>query len=206
MKKIFPVFLIICGLAFSQEPTGPVTREQAVELAIQNNLELQSQAIDLEIRKRGAETVWNQFIPTVSASATVSKLNVDPEPIAPGFPAASPWNLNTNLSAQLALSPALFPGITQTRIDFQNGQISYEGARAQLEIEVRKAFNTLLALQQDLALTEDQLENARQRYLETQLNFNAGLSPELTLLSSRVTWENLKPSSWTRGILSTQAY
>jgi outer membrane protein TolC len=51
-----------------------------------------------------------------------------------------------------------------------------------------------LALRQDLALTEDQLENARQRYLETQLNYDAGLSSELTLLSSRVTWENLKPS------------
>jgi outer membrane protein TolC len=197
MKKNFnclTLFLILISpLSFAQDPQGPVSVDRAVELAVENNLELQSQAIDLGIKKRGADTVWNQFIPTVSASATLSKLNVDPIPLGPG-PAASPWNLNTNLSAQLALSPALFPGITQTRIDYQNGLVNYEGARAQLEVEVRKAFNTLLALRQDLALTEDQLENARQRYLETQLNYDAGLSSELTLLSSRVTWENLKPS------------
>jgi outer membrane protein TolC len=192
MKKIILLLIATTSLT-AQEPSGAVTLEQAVSLAIENNLELKSQAIDLEIRKRGAETVWNVFIPTVSASATLSRSNEEPTAIPP-FPAPSPWNLSTNLSAQLAISPALFPGITQTRIDYQNGQISYEGARAQLEVEVRKAFNTLLALRQDLNLTEDQLENARQRYLETQQNYQAGLSPELTLLSSRVTWENLKPS------------
>jgi len=166
--------------------------EQAVKLALENNLDIQSSALDLQMKERVKNTVFNRFYPSINASATLSRSHV--EPVVPFGTPPSAVNLSTSLQIQLPLNPALFPGIEQTKLDYQEGILSYQGAKARLEVEIRKAFNTLLALERDLELAENQLETARQRYLQTRENYQAGLTPELNLLSAQVSYERLKPS------------
>ncbi|MFW5695087.1 MAG: TolC family protein, partial [Alkalispirochaeta sp.] len=67
-------------------------------------------------------------------------------------------------------------------------------ARAQVERDVSQQFYDLLLLKRRIALQEQQIANAEQRYEQAQANFDNGLIDEYDLLSSQVSLENLRPS------------
>ena len=52
-----------------------LSREEAVEMAINNNLMLESARINLDIARRRSDYVWNQFIPTVGVNGTLMREN-----------------------------------------------------------------------------------------------------------------------------------
>lgn len=206
----------------AQEAPLSLTSDQAVALALEKNLGLQLEDLKVEVKNREKDYALNRFIPSLTTSATLSRQNTQttvsalvPFPsAAPGIGApvsipgvgtvydgvlslsrdVDPVNLSTSLQAQLPLSLALFTGIRQTVLDYESAVISREGAREKLSRDVRKAFYSLLALQESLGLTERQVESARQRYLQTQASFRSGLTPQLSMLQAQVAWENRKPS------------
>ena len=55
--------------------------ETAVELALASNLGIQSEKIGLRLKKRAKDTSWNQFVPTITASGTLSRFHVAPDNI-----------------------------------------------------------------------------------------------------------------------------
>ena len=212
---------------FPQEPAPPDKPERlrlspagAVELAIKNNLSLESARIATGTKKRASDLSWNQFIPSVTVmgnlvmdneKGTVSGMQpVDLAslgsligmPIPPGtiygvYPysvEASQWHVAGTIQASLTISAAMFENMRRLRLEYQGGLVSYEKARAQLERDVLKAYNSMLLLRENITLLEDNFKAAGQRVRTAQANYNAGLAPELTLLQARVAMENMKPT------------
>ena len=177
--------------------------DTAVELAVRNNLVLQMTRVGTEATKRASDLSWNRFIPTVDVSGTMLRLNNAPEGITIPLPpqlggpmsmGASPqWMVRTSLSASLNFNFAMFTEMDKLRLDYEKGLISYEKARAQLERDVRKAYHSMLLLQENVALLHGSLENAERQVQMAQANFNTGRAPELTLLQAQVAMENLRP-------------
>ena len=73
--------LFLCGALsiYGQAPAGGATRsprhlslEDAVEMTINNNLNLEAARIVLDIKKRRSDLVWNEFLPTLMATGTLS--------------------------------------------------------------------------------------------------------------------------------------
>src|SRR6056297_3863768 len=60
-----------------EEGTTTLTAERAVEIAMNNNLQLKSSLIDTRIKERKADYAWNRFIPSVQASGTLGRMNAD---------------------------------------------------------------------------------------------------------------------------------
>jgi outer membrane protein TolC len=114
--------------------------EEAVELALENNLTLVGEAADLRIKKRTRDTAWNVLIPTATASTTLSRFN-DPSIIS-GYDG----ELRAGISFQLRLNPQLWFGFRQTSIDYELGLIDMEQARKDIRTNVQKQFYTLLTL------------------------------------------------------------
>ncbi len=206
-------FLALCPFslfaqesAVSQDP--PVVRqltiEEAVELAVQNNLNLQVSGIELAAKKRSSDYSWNQFIPEVNLSGTLGRLNEKPAamelplPPALGGPislgGANQWNLMGSLSFDLNLNFALFEAMNSLKLDYHAGLISYDNARKQLERDVRKAYNNILLLEANIDLLRDSFNSAEDQVAMARANYLAGLVPELTWLQAQVAMENLKPT------------
>lgn len=171
--------------------------EEAVELAKNYNLSLKTSDLDLLKKERAKDTVWNSFIPTLSVSSTLSRMNEAPS----GFDFAtmssyelSPWNLSLGVNADLRLNIALFDGIRATRLNYRSGRISYQQAEKQLERDVRKSFYNLILMQKNRELFLQQIDAAEDRYRQAQVNYRNGLVPELSMLQAQVAWENLKPA------------
>ncbi len=206
---------------FAQETAAPqdppvlqqLTIEDAVRIAIENNLQLQSSGIELAAKKRSSDYRWNRFIPEVNLSGTLSGLNKKPEPMElplgsilaqfdPSFAVIPPislgsanqWNLTGSLSVDLTLNFALFEGMKSLQLDYQTGLISYDNAKKQLERDVRKAYNNILLLEANIELLKESFSSAEEQVAMAKANYDAGLVPELTWLQAQVAMENLKPT------------
>jgi outer membrane protein TolC len=140
--------LLLCVIAVpltvsAQEPDakGEVRRispDEAVSLAIKNNLSLESARIALDTKKRKSDLVWNQFLPDLEVRGTLARANEVSEPATMdlGPPlgsitlgrAAPQWGVQGNFSASLALTSALFTGIKTLRQDYRTGMVTFEKA------------------------------------------------------------------------------
>jgi len=213
------LIVLVSAKLQAQETPLPVllSADEAVRLALQNNLSLESARIGLDTKRRASEFSWNQFIPQVMVSGT---LNVDneartasglfPVDLAQVFPFPVPANtlfgvvpysttlsqsqVVGNISVSMNLSAAMFENMNRLRIEYESGLINYEKAKAQLERDVRKAYHNMLLLQENIAVLRGTFTNVERQVQIAQANYNAGLAPELTLLQARVSLENLRPA------------
>jgi outer membrane protein TolC len=211
MKKGFLLVLVLMGMGLYAQDAQKLTMDQAVRLAIEHNLSLSNTKRDLGTKQRKADTAWNVFIPTVDLSGTLARMNeastvsaLVPVPpadsrgvynyVMPFSKELPQWSLSSRLSASLTLNVALFEGIKNVRMDYENGQISYEKARAQLERDVRKSYLQILLLKENIGLLKENLAAAERRLETARANYRSGLVPELTVLQAQVGVENLRPS------------
>ncbi len=162
--------------------------DTAVQLALENNLQIRSEQIDLNTATRSKEVAWNEYLPQINTSINLSRSNeiigLDP----------SPWNLGFSVEASLALSAATQYAVREAGLAYESGLIDFQTAKIQVERDVRKAFFSLIVAEQSIQLAEQELVTAQKRYQQTLQNFEAGLVPRLQALSAQVAMENLKPA------------
>lgn len=194
--------------AFAQNAVGEtktVTVDEAVALAMENNIQLKSSAIDLRIKQRDAAYAWNSFIPSAQATGTLARTNMDemtmtaytpmgPTQVSVDLDEKDRWTAMGGMSVSLNLNLALFEGLKATRQNYESGKLTYAQARQETEVNVRKAFYGILMQGQSIALSRDKLANSEERVKQTQTNYKNGLVSELTLLQTQLACETQKPA------------
>ena len=165
--------------------------DDAIELGIDNNLNLKKNLIDLSSADYSAHRLWSEIFPTISAGMGISySSNLF---TGDGFE----WNNNrATYSANLGLNLTLNAGIPYSmrniRLAYQTRLLNYEDARKQLEIQLTKSFFGLIADRDNLTVLTDILNLAQLQYEKNQVAFRNGLIRELTLMQSRLTLENAR--------------
>ena len=173
-----------------------LTVDEAVELAIRQNLGLKQSGIALQTTERAKNTAWNSFLPSMAASTGFSAAsgifefgNGSTQSL--GDPGALDVTAGLNLS--LPINLAVGTGIKNLVANYAAGQISYEEAQKTLERDVRKQFYLLLANQESIQIQQSNLDLAEKRLEQARNNFQNGLAPELEVLSAQVAVANLRP-------------
>lgn len=204
--------LLVSIGATAQADPRPIDVETAVALALKSNLGIQSEAITVAQKKLIADTWWNRFYPSVSARATLARMNEEQSgsvtvplatslnPATGGFDEVSvqsfdvsQWSFSTGLDISLDLTMQMFPGITLAKLDYDAGSITLEDAKRKVARDAAKQFYDLLLLRRRVELLKQQIDAAEDRYDQARINYENGLVDEYTSLSARVAWENLKP-------------
>jgi outer membrane protein TolC len=176
-------------------PRMRLTVEDAVKLALRDNLALQAGIIALDTKKRASDLVWNQFLPDLAVRGTLMRQNKATSQTMGAFSITLPqWRVLGDFSASLTLSAALFAGIAAIKADYHAGVVTYEKARLQIERDLRKAYNDMLLLTENIALLRESYGAAERQVATAQANYRAGLAPELTLLQAQVSRDNMKPA------------
>jgi len=206
----------------AQETAGTkrLSPDEAVELAMKNNLSLESSRTSLATKKRASDLSWNQFIPSATIAGSLILDNEQGEttitvPVPgtgtsltyngisgtynPQFFVTDPmslpqWHVAGSIQVSLNINVAMFENMKRLRLDYEGGLVGYEKAKLQLERDVRKMYHNMLLLQENIALLKLSAENVDRQVQMAQANYNAGLAPELTLLQARVARENLRPT------------
>jgi outer membrane protein TolC len=201
--SIFLVCIFFSGISVYAQKR--ITADEAVDLAIKNNLSMEMARIGTDIKKRKTDLVWNQFLPSVGVTGILSRDNwagvsqgmVIP---LPGTPIVVPsvtlptWHITGAFSATLDFSFALIEGIRSFKLDYEAGLITLDKARLQIEQGVRKMYNSILLLEANASLLEESFKNYQRQADIAEANYKAGLAPRLTWLQAQVAVENMKPS------------
>lgn len=191
-----------CGFAFAQESDSNknekliLTVDDAVNYALKNNQSLKSAAIDLEIKKRANSNSWNTFLPSAGVSGTAARTN-DYGGTAPQTDFDSEedrWAVVGKVGVSWAFNMAMVSQIQIAKKQYEAGLISYDTSCTKMEMNIRKLFYGLLIQQENLKINKEGLANAKARYEQAEINYRNGLTPELQVLNSQVTYENKKPS------------
>ena len=176
----------------------------AVEMAINNNPNLEAARVGLDIRRRKSDLVWNQFLPSASVTGSLARdnfattssgIDFSALPNLVPFSVTQPqWHATGAFSATLDFSFALVEGIRSFKLDYQAGRIGFEKAKLQIEQGVRKMYNSILLLEANVELMRESYINAQRQASTAQANFRAGLVPRLTWLQAQVGVENMRPT------------
>jgi outer membrane protein TolC len=193
-----------------------LTPDEAVSLAIKNNLNLKKVGVTVDMLKRKKDLSWNLFIPGVTVGGGLSKDNektdsisapVELNPFFGSLPPGTPkvygtttvpydvpqWHVVGQIEVSLQISAAMFEGLKTIKLGYITGQLGLENMKLQMEREIRKTYNQLLLIQEQVALLKESYAAAERQAAMAQANYRAGLAPELTLLQAQVSRENLRP-------------
>ncbi|MDR2343745.1 MAG: TolC family protein [Spirochaetaceae bacterium] len=201
----FIVFQVFCLDALVAEETAgkiKLSPNEAVELAIKNNLTLEIQRINTDTKKRASDYVWNKFLPTVGLSGGVN-LNSQNSKTTGDFQtqgqteqmqSVSTTGFQGQVQAQLAINFALFEGIKSLKLDYETGLLSLEQAKLELERDVRKTYYNIMLLEKQAGQQYESLRNTEEQAKSAESQYRAGRQPELSYLQARVNVETMKPS------------
>ncbi|KPJ83348.1 MAG: hypothetical protein AMS17_17690, partial [Spirochaetes bacterium DG_61] len=200
MKKLFfkaKRVILVClfpfiGVFAVHAETLNLDIQTAVDMALQNNLNLQSERIDLRTRERVKSSSWNEYLPSMSIDATSSYIN-EAEALSQLFPDTSQWYISAGIRASLDLTGTKKYSIREALLEYESGKISLEEVEKGLIREIQKSFYYLILLQEGIEILNQNIDTAQKRYDQAKLNYESGLVSELTMLNTLVTLENLKP-------------
>jgi len=199
-----------------------LTVDDAVKLGLANNYNLKVQGSNVAGKSRAKDDAWNVFLPDISASLTLSRKNTAASAGGtimagtnnPGSPDSfstedgiydyiaitsfeqemSPWTAVGNLSAQLALSPAMFNGIKQLELDLNNALLDLESAQQSTEKSIKTNFYNLLLLQEQINVLNKNIETTESRLKSMEEMYKYGYITELDLLNTRAGLASMGPS------------
>ncbi|MHB9295231.1 hypothetical protein PilKf_00972 [Pillotina sp. SPG140] len=190
IKLLFVSVLTVISLRFLDAETL-LTVDDAAVLALKYNLSLERTRIETEGKKREAGNAWNSLVPSLSAGASYGRGTSLTGDLTPG---REEWTPGVSLSASLSLSPAIVSEIQRAKADYEAGLLSYEAAKQELELQVRKSFYQILLLQGNVELADRNIASAQARYEEAAAKARVGQVPRLEERSAKVELENLKPA------------
>jgi outer membrane protein TolC len=184
-----------CAAAASPE-SGPeevltLTLDEAVRRALDQNLDLKKNLIDLSTAEYAAARLWAEVFPSLGAGLGAG--------YSTGLFTGGGFELdrkNGNYSASLEISLNLSAGIPHTmkmiRLAWQAELLNYEDARRRVEIETAKNFYNLLAGGENIEFLRESLELARRQFDNNQIAFDNGIMGEMSLLQSRLELETAR--------------
>ncbi len=197
--RIFPIYFLLLSsisLLFSEETPKTGTQDNkiqiiniddAIKMAISENLLLKAQKYSLSTKKRSNDTRFNALAPTASLSTALAKPN------EVQVPNSDHWNLSWQLNAQLAFSASIYNGIKYLAQDYGLGLINYADAESKLKQDIKKLFYSLLVMEENIRVMQSTIEIAEKSYRQADINFRNGLASELDRLQAQVTLESLRP-------------
>jgi len=196
MKKIkfFVVSLIfVQGIMFAQQnnesqQSHNLSIEQAVELALQNNISIKQSKLNLDLLEKQNKYSWNSISPSLSLGGGFS------DSLPTGNGSSNNLSYSVSGSASVRFTPSLFTTIKAAQLAYENGENSLESAKRSVEMSVRQSFYSLLNTKESIAASEKTLEAAKRTYDSNLAKYNRGQLDQLSLLSSQYNYESKIPT------------
>jgi outer membrane protein TolC len=194
-----------CAVFGQDEISRSLTRispDEAVELAIKNNLGLERQRVSVSTKQRAQSHAWNRFLPTVNLSGGAN-INSQTADTTGDFaqPGMTKQKQNSSVTAfqgqvqvQFAINLALFEAVKYLRLDYETGRLSLEQAKLQMERDIRKSYFNIMLIEEQVKQLRESQRNAEDQAASAETQYRAGRQPELNYLQARVNVETMKPS------------
>lgn len=190
MKKlIISTFsMLISIFCFAQKT---LTVDDAVKLAMENNITIKQGKMDLELLDLKNKFSWSGISPSLSLSGGVSGGKSGTKDTFADAKNSTTWNASGGV--RFSFTPSLATTIKDAKLSYESGKMTYENTKRSIELSVRKTFYSLLYFNENLELQKRNLETAHETYKSNLSKFNQGRLSELNLLTSQYNYESKIP-------------
>ncbi len=193
MKKVtllLIISIITLTPVFAETMTLDITK--ALDLLQENNMNIQATEFNLTIAKRNKDNAWNALLPSFDVTASTTLMD-NPYYSSLGGTNNAAFNFNLGISATLGINYALGAAIKNYTLLYESGEISYEKAVKGMEKNTKIQFYSLLYMEEQIKISQMEIDLAEKRYGQAQENFKNGLIPQLDVLQTQVAYEIKKP-------------
>ncbi len=189
---LFSFLTVQNSLAQNAAEITELSLDEAVRLALENNLNLKKNQIDVDISGYSEKHIWAEIFPAISASARTGFAST------PLFSGAG-FELNDSrlrnslgVGISLGLNAGIPYSMKSIKLAHQNNLLKYEDAQNQVSIQVTKIFYSLLAEKDNISLLEEVFKLAQSQHERNEISFRNGYIPELVLTQSSLALENAR--------------
>ncbi|MFI3257171.1 MAG: TolC family protein [Spirochaetales bacterium] len=186
-KLLLCMFVFSTSILWAQAPG----LDECIATALENNADLQKQAIILEQARKESANQWNNFLPSLTLSADYSNTAHQLSPTT------SAGNWGWGASASLGLTSLSFNIPTEMKIaalDYDIALNTYQQLTKSIETQVASAYYQLLESQENIVALEESLTLAENEYAQVRRRYNVGAASELDLLMAQYSFESAEPA------------
>lgn len=194
-KKVFSALAFagvlnfcIAAQAKAENTVQSLTIDNAVELAIKNNISIKQSKLQLDLLEKQKNSSWNSVSPSLSLGGGIS----DSLPVIEG--AENAINYSVSASASLRFTPSLFTTMKAAKLAYEKGEVSYENAKRSVEMSVRQTFYSLINMKESIETNQKALDAAKRTYDSNFAKYNRGQLDQLSLLTSQYNYERQIPT------------
>lgn len=222
MRRKSFIVLLLALTALTPLLARDITVDDAIELAKQNNISIQSADIDIAAAVRTEKNAYFSLLPSVNVAASYSRSNQGTDyssmmlPIMKNFnPSATkedfifgPYN-SMAFSVQMSynFNPAMVTALKVNPVNTELSRLEKEALEEETTANVKKLFYGLLLQRESIAVQEESLQAYADRYASTKEQYANGYAMELQVMQAEVTYENKKTEIETaRRTMNQQEY
>ncbi len=169
-----------------------LTVEDAVSLALENNISIKQSKMDLDLLETKSKYSWNSVSPSISLSGGLNGSQSGKLETFSDSQSNLSWSASGSLS--FSLSPSIATSVKSAKLAYEQGQMTYEETKRKIELSVRKTFYQLLYFNENLELQQKSLDSAAETYKANLSKYNQGRLSELNLLTSQYNYESKIPT------------
>ncbi len=178
--------LFMSSVAFATN----MTLDEAYQLALAKDAKLASSEAQLEANKELTEQAFAQLLPQVNASASVKKEQYQLPSNALAFD-ENTNNKSLQVTQTLYNRQALY-ALDQTGVKVDYARLRLSGAKNELGVRVTQAYLNLLLTQENLFISQQQVETTEKRLEQVSAALKVGYSTKVDKLSLQAELDDAK--------------
>lgn len=189
MRRLFAGLLMISLQSFAVPRS--LSWKEAVDLAAQKNLDVQSSVQSLQATQSLEGTSQSGFYPQISATASETQSNTSSTTSTNGI-------YTNSYSAQLSLSQNLFSGFLDTskskqaKANSESAKASLQIAKAKISSDLKQAYEALAYAEKYRELTASIIKRREENLRNVELRFEGGRENKGSVLLSRAYFQQAK--------------
>ncbi len=179
----------------------PVSRAEAVDIALRQNSAILKGKTDLEAAHGVVVQLRSIAFPTLSAQGAY---NAEQSSLVEQFPLPAPFNNivqfpNQNWNSDIRVQQSIYEGGRMTsafrsaKLTRQQALLNYQTLLADTLLSVRVAYDDVLVAQQQIAVTEASVKLLTHELEDVRRRFQAGTVPQFDVLRAHVELANESP-------------
>lgn len=186
--------------AQEQAASAPMTLtlEQAIELAMKQNIDVELAELDLRAFQSRYRQVIGSAIPDLALTGTYTRNFKKPLAFFGGrkteIGEKNSMQGGVELEQTLYSGGKLTAGLKATKLGVRAGEDSLRAAQAEVALAVKRAFYSVLLASATASIQEDNLRSAEEHLATIQERYKKGLDSDLVVLRQEVEVANAKPA------------
>jgi outer membrane protein TolC len=178
----------------------PVSRAEAVDIALRQNSDILKGKADLEAAHGVVVQLRSIAYPTLSARGAY---NAEDSSLVENFPLPAPYNFvqfpDRNWNGDIRVQQSIYEGGRMTsafrsaKLTRQQALLNYQALLADTLLSVRVAYDDVLVAQQQIAVNEASVKLLTHELEDVRRRFQAGTVPQFDVLRAHVELANETP-------------